>query len=193
MTRTLSWKEDGDWGRAGHRQGVARQAADSPFRPTAAARPCLLCSRVRLTIFRSGCPKVQLAFCFSVAFILKGGRRGAEKEELYLRVSSMLRLKVLTKFNFVACFLGASEWITISCAAGWGGSVAESWQTKGSDTSGAKSVLVSLECYSRGAPLNSCQGPFALCDALPFCYISYGFQQWPLLTQGIFFKRNFSI
>lgn len=69
----------------------------------------LLCSRVNLTFCRPGYPKVQFTFFFSVAFILKEGRSGAEKEELCLRGSSMLRLNILTEFNFLACFLGGSE------------------------------------------------------------------------------------
>lgn len=78
----------------------------------------MLRSRVNLTMFRFGCPKEHLALCFSVAVISNGGKRGPAKEELHLKGSPMLRLNVFTAFNFSACFLGASECITISCAAG---------------------------------------------------------------------------
>lgn len=178
-----------------------------------AVRHCLTCSRVNWAVFyfpferkallpfpffasipiaRPGSgPEVQGAFCCSVTFILKGGRRGAEKEEPYLRGGNLpprifhAKAEYFIKFNFPVGFLGGGEWITISSAAGYEGSAAESQQTKGSDTSGRKSALVNPECYGWGAPLNSCQGPFPLHDVLPFCYISYGFCQWPLLTRGI--------
>lgn len=138
---------------------------------------------------RSQCPEVQWTLGCFVAFILKEGKGGTE----VLQGSSSKVLpcwgqRLSQNWTFRSLFW--EPWCESQLALLQ--AAVESWQTRGSDRSGTKSMLVSLECCSWGAPLNSCQGPFPPHNALPFCYISYGFRQWPLMSQGIFFKGNFS-